>query len=273
MAISVTRSAGPSPSGAVRRWLNLPAICLIAALVVAWQLLVSTGMMKAAFLPSPSSIAVAFIQSLGSGELVANVGHTLSAALLGWLLGCAVGLLLGILLGLFHQAWRFSMATVDFLRSIPAICFVTVSALIFGYSLEMELLVTAYGSIWPVAVTTIEGIRGAERSHQDLSRVLQFSRPRFVLSMLLPSSAGSILVGVRIALALAITLAVASEMVGNPHGLGYALIMEQQALRPAAMFSYLIVVGLLGLLLNGVLIWLARLLMPGIAAAASRSDR
>ena len=71
------------------------------------------------------------------------------------------------------------------------------------------------------------------------------------------------LVGLRLSLSLAVVMAVIAEMVGNPQGLGYAVVREQQALRPAEMFAYVFVIGLIGILMNWALMALARRALPG----------
>ena len=57
---------------------------------------------------------------------------------------------------------------------------------------------------------------------------------------MLPAAASKVIVGVRLGLNLALILAVAAEVVGNPEGLGYGLVIEQQALQPARMFVYFV---------------------------------
>ena len=88
-----------------------------------------------------------------------------------------------------------------------------------------------------------------------------------MLTVLLPSAGGTIIVGLRLALGLALTLAVASEMVGNPAGVGFQLVMQQQALQPANMFAYIITIGLLGVILNRWLILAIRLVHPGLVVS------
>ena len=58
-------------------------------------------------------------------------------------------------------------------------------------------------------------------------------------------------------------MAVVTEMIGNPEGMGYALVREQQALRSDMMFAYLFAIGLTGLALNAMLRGAARALLPG----------
>jgi ABC-type nitrate/sulfonate/bicarbonate transport system permease component len=71
-----------------------------------------------------------------------------------------------------------------------------------------------------------------------------------------------IVVGARISLGLALVLAVVAEMVGNPEGLGYGIVREQQALRPDLMFAYIVTVGLIGIILNAGMLALAEAFFP-----------
>jgi sulfonate transport system permease protein len=72
----------------------------------------------------------------------------------------------------------------------------------------------------------------------------------------------SILVGMRLSLTLALVLAIVAEMVGDPAGLGYAVVRDQQALHPALMFANVVVIGILGMALNTILIQIASLMFP-----------
>ena len=245
---------------------NWPGLVFTIALILAWEVIVVSGLVQLRFLPAPSTIAVDGWGLIVAGRLVPDFLHTLWSATLGWTLGGLLGVLLGLWIGFSTWTWRFSMATVDFLRAIPAISFVPVAALLLGFSLEMELLVTTYAALWPTLANTVEGVRRTSAMHQETGQMLQLSRFRQASSISLPSAAGSILVGLRLSLALALTLAVVSEMVGNPRGMGYALVMTQQALQTGQMFAYIVTIGLTGLLLNGLFGFAVRRLFPGIVA-------
>lgn len=246
------------------RSVNLPGILFIIGLAVIWQVTVATGALKVLFFPAPTEIVGAWLELFMSGQLAQDVGHTLSSAGIGWALGASIGLVLGIWLGMSIRTWRYGMATVDFLRSIPAICLVSVAALLFGFSLQMELMVTIYAAVWPVLINTVEGIRRVDILHLDTARTFRLSRFRTAFTILLPNAGGSIIVGLRLALGLALTLAVASEMVGNPAGIGFQLVLQQQALQPASMFAYIITIGVLGLILNRLLLLVIRIIHPGL---------
>ncbi len=257
---------------AMRR-MNPPAVVTAILILGVWEAAVRSGLVQLTFFPAPSDVAVAFFRLLLSGELPRDLLHTLSAALLGWLIGASIGVLVGLWLGISAASWRWAMITVEFLRSIPAITFVPVAALLFGFSLQMELVVTTYAALWPSLVNAAEGARKTSPLLLDSARTLGLSAARRAFRVVMPGAAGSILIGLQLSLALALTLAVAAEMVGNPHGMGYALVLQQQALHPAAMFAYIVALGLLGLALNYLLLQASRLLLPGIMHALNAGAR
>ena len=63
-------------------------------------------------------------------------------------------------------------------------------------------------------------------------------------------------------------LALVAEMVGNPHGIGYALVTDSKSLQPERMFVSILAIGIAGILLNAVLVNTARLLFRGQMASA-----
>lgn len=257
----------------LRRQLNLPGLLFILAVAFVWEHAVSTGLLSYEFLPAPSSILSATTDLTVSGQLPRDVLHTLVSCLVGWSVGSALGLLLGVWLGLSQPSWRYTMASVEVLRALPAISFVPVVVLLLGFSPRTEYVITTYVVLWPVLVNTIEGVRSVSTGHIEVARMLRMPAVERIRKIILPSAAPTVIVGLRLGLALALALAIVAEMVGNPEGVGYSLILQQQGLQPAAMFSYVMSIGLLGLLLNSGFLALARLVSPGTAALLEMESR
>jgi ABC-type nitrate/sulfonate/bicarbonate transport system permease component len=69
----------------------------------------------------------------------------------------------------------------------------------------------------------------------------------------LPAALGRIGVGMRTGLGIALVVAVTVEIVVNPRGLGYSLIIAQQSMRPDSMYAQLLWVGLIGSTMNHLL--------------------
>ena len=248
-------------------WLGLATIF---AILVVWQLLVSTKIVNYAALPGPIDVWNGFTYLLGPyGGLGSALGHTLHCVLIAWLIAVGAGTLVGMLMALNSTVAEWAGATVDLLRSLPVIALIPVAILIWGTGSKTEIILGAYAGLWPMLINTTGGARSIPPALQDVARSMRLSRAATVRKVILPATATSILVGARLALSTTLVVCVVSEMLGLQSGIGNQLLVEQ--FEQSRAWAYVIVIGVLGILLNFVLVRLVRLLVPGISAASERS--
>lgn len=265
-----------SPPRTQRPWflkINWLGAATLLFLLVMWELLYGVGDITYDFIPAPSQILGAVGELIAEGDFPIAVVHTGLVAVEGWMIAAVIGVVIGVLLGLSSVAWGWTAASIEVLRSFPSITFVPLAVLLFGFSLKMELVVVIYAATWQVLVNTLAGVRAVGPGLRDVARTLHLGALRNIVAIILPAAASKIVIGLRLGLNLALILAVASEVVGNPEGLGYGLTVEQNALQPARMFVYFISVGLLGIVLNLLLQLIIRLLLPGVTAASEGGRR
>jgi sulfonate transport system permease protein len=246
---------------------NIAGLVTLTACVLGWEAAIRSGFIQYQYLPAPSAIAFGAGELIASGELLDATLHTLESVFLGWAAAVGAGLSFGLVLGSSPVLRRYTLATIEVLRPMPAIAFVPVALLLFGFSIETELMVIILPSLWPVLINTMGGLMDVHVRLSEVGRTFRLSHAAILCKVMLPAATPAIMVGARISLTLALVLAVLAEMVGNPAGLGYAVVAQQQALRPDLMFVYVVVIGLLGLILNAVLVGAASLCFPAAAAA------
>jgi len=249
---------------AIANSVNWLGLLTLAVVLLLWEGLAWIGILKFEFFPPPSAIAHGLREVFASGELAAQSYHTLTSVLQGWAIAMAIGVSLGLLLGASPRLRSYSMASVEILRPIPGIAFLPVALLLFGFSTQMELFVIILPVLWPILIGTMSGVMAVPNRLQDVGQTLRLTRFEVIRKILLPAAAPIIFVGARISLTLSLVLAIIAEMVGNPQGLGYAIVSAQQALRPDEMFAYIFIVGILGVAIN-VLATLASRWMPALA--------
>jgi ABC-type nitrate/sulfonate/bicarbonate transport system permease component len=74
-----------------------------------------------------------------------------------------------------------------------------------------------------------------------------------VTKIIVPAVTSRVLVGLRTAVGFALVVAVTVEILINPRGLGYGLMIAQQSLRVDVMYAYLVWLAVLGIAVNALL--------------------
>ncbi|MET0867958.1 MAG: ABC transporter permease subunit [Pseudorhodoplanes sp.] len=226
---------------------------------------------ESSLLASPSAIAAAFWTALLDGTLLHATYATLVTSIAGLALGTLLGLLAGILLGLVRTADRLMEFSIEAFRPIPAVALIPIALLVFGFGYRMEIAIVAFAAFWPVLVLSRAAVAGVEPRLIQVARALGFGIAARIWKIVLPAALPRIFVAFRLAAGIALIVAVTVEIAANPLGLGYSMILAQQTLRPELMLALLVWLGIVGWVMNKLLVWSQfRLFGP---AAAIRIDR
>lgn len=244
---------------------NPSGILVIVAGLALWQVLVVTGVLNLRYLPAPSEIGAEALRLAASGQLFLDMGHTLGTTLIAGAIGAVIGIAVGIVFGLFQSFRLYTASSIDFFRTIPVTALVPVALLIWGPSNLSEVVVAAYAATWPILINTAGGVRSIPTRLYDVAAVLRLPRRAVLTKLIVPAAAQQILVGLRLGIVTALVLAIVAEMLINPQGLGWGVILAQNGLAPARLWAYTLTIGVLAYLLNMLLVVLVRLALPGSA--------
>lgn len=242
------------------------ALLVPLAGVGAWQLLVSTGVLHYDYLPAPVEVGESLVVLAASGELAADLAHTLAVVVLAAAFALALGGVLGFAIGSLPPVRAWLMASVDFLRTIPAVALLPVALLSLGPGPGTELVLATWAAQWPVLVTTAGAVATVPPRLRDVARTLRFTRARALRTIVLPAVLPAWLAGARVAAMIALLVTVVAEMIMTPEGLGGGLVQSMQALDPAHMWAYALTCGVVGAVLNAALRRAVRIGLPGSAA-------
>jgi ABC-type nitrate/sulfonate/bicarbonate transport system permease component len=216
-------------------------------LLLGWELGGRFGSIDVRVFSKPTEVVVAGVGALLNGSMVLATLQTLEAAAFGLALGTVAGIAGGIFLGRKNFIEISSRPTVEILRSIPAIAFTPLALLVFGFGLSMEGTVVAYACVWPILISTLAATRNIEPRLLEVASVLELSPIRRLTSIIIPAVFSRVTVGLRTAIGFALVVSVTVEILVNPRGLGYALIVAQQSFRPDLMYAYLVWLAALGM--------------------------
>lgn len=221
-------------------------IAEVAARATGWE---------SSMLAPPSAIVPAFATALADGTIATATLQTLATSLAGLAIGGILGLLIGILLGFVRTLDRLLEFSIESFRPIPAVALIPIALLVFGFGFRMEIAIVAFAAFWPILILTRAAVAGVEPRLIQVARALGFGVAARVWKIVLPAALPRIFVAFRLSAGIALIVAVTVEIVANPLGLGYNMMLAQQTLRPELMMALLVWLGIVGWGLNQALVW------------------
>lgn len=266
-ALDTARAPWPGPWSGLRPGLRRVALplLLLGLFEAAARRAVALG---SELLAPPSAALQALLGAALDGTLWSTTAFTLGSVALGLLIGGSLGTLGGFWLGLSPRAARASFLGVEMLRSLPALALLPLFLLVYGYGLSLQVCLVAIGTFWPQLLMAQAAVRQVEPQLLELARLLALGPLQRLGKVVVPAALPRLLTSLRLSLAFALQIAVTVEIAGNPHGMGYAMLLAEQSLTPALMIGWLFWIGLIGVLLNAALLRLQRVLdrrMGGLA--------
>jgi ABC-type nitrate/sulfonate/bicarbonate transport system permease component len=179
-----------------------------------------------------------------------DVLPSLGRMLGGYCLAVILGVAAGTALGLSRVLRTAAEPVVEFLRALPAPALIPFALLLFGTGDLSKLFVIVLGTLWPILLNTIDGVRGVEEQQLDMARSYQIPAGARLWRIILPAASPRIFAGMRTSLAIGLILMVVSEMVASSNGIGYFVLQSQRSFAIAEMWSGIILLGVLGFVLN-----------------------
>ena len=228
----------------------------VAVLFLASELLGRAGIVDRSYLPPASTVSARAVELFGDSDFLFNVRVTLTAWALGMLIAIAIAVPLGLLLGSVPAVNTAVRAIVEFLRPIPSVALIPLAGLLLGSGLSMEVPLIVYASSWPILFNTMYGLHDVDPTAKETLRTFGFSRWQVLLKVSLPSAAPFIATGVRLAAAIALILAVSTEILSG-FGDGLGMFIAQAGTVPDGNTDVLagtVWAGTIGLIINMVLV-------------------
>lgn len=248
--------------GRTKRTVILRGMIVPLLLLWVWHWLSTLGPQYAyAFVPL-EQLAASALSLIKSGELLLNIRASLWVAIQSLFIGGAIGLLLGILMAY----WRW----LDFalgpmyhtLRQIPTMGLIPLVGLWFGNTETAKLIIVSMATFEVMLLNSYEGLKRVELRYHELAASLTLSKPQLFRYVLLPAAMASIITGIFHAVAFAWLATVGVELLFTV-GPGISVIMEraQLAERMDIVIICITTIGLLGLTMHQLCVWLANRLM------------
>lgn len=224
----------------------------------------ATASSESVYFPPLQDILVSFRENWLFTRVGSDLVPSLSRVLLGVVIALVAGVLGGLLLGASRTLYRATQTQLEFLRSLPPVLLLPPSLLVLGTGSGMKVFVIALGSVWPILLATTASVRSTDEVTMDMARVFGLGWSARMRSVVLPATLPSVLAGLRTALPIGLVLMVVTELVASTNGIGYFILESQQTFNLTAMWSGVLLLGVLGMTLSLVVVRLEQIVQARI---------
>lgn len=236
----------------------LPALAVIAALIATWWTAVAAT--QSVIFPSPWDVISGAFELLQDGTLWQHIGASLMRVGTGFLLAVCVAVPLGLWMGWVRGAYNTLNPVFQILRPISPIAWIPIAILWFGVGNASPIYLIFISSVFPMIVQTTVGVHTIEQRYLRAAANFGVSRRTLFAQVVIPAVLPQVIVGMRIGLGVAWLVVVAAEMIALRSGLGYMIMDSRNAgNRYDLVVAGMIIIGLIGLSLDGVMRRLERL--------------
>ena len=230
---------------------NLPALMLLLALLMLWQL----GAMKvnaAYILPTPVQI----LQRLWELREPLFLVH-LPATMQVTLLGLAISLVLGLGLAVLMDASAFCQKAIYPLvvasQTIPTTAIAPLFVLWFGYGIWSKVLVTVLITFFPITITVYDGLRSARVEMTELLKTYGADKRDIFFKIKVPCTLPYFFSAIKMAIPMSVIGAAIGEWLGAQSGLGYFSRRMMTQLDGAGVFAPIVLLSIVAMLAVGLI--------------------
>ncbi len=249
-----------------RRVAPLRHLALLAVLLAVWQIasgviLPARDPQMAILLPAPSTLLTTAAALIASGELLRHLLASLQREGIAFLFA-ALAIPVGIAMGWWRAVYTQCYPVFEVLRPIPPLAWIPLSILWFGLSDAQNQFIIFLGMVFPILLSTVEGVRRVDSNLIRAARTLGASEGQLVRRIIVPAALPQILIGVRVGLGVGWMALVAAELVGANRGLGFMINDARSILRTDIVIVGMLTIGLAGLAIDVALRSGAQRLLP-----------
>jgi nitrate/nitrite transport system permease protein len=187
-----------------------------------------------------------------------QIGYSIARVLGGYLLAALVAIPLGFLIGMSPLVYKALDPFIQILKPISPLAWMPLALYTIKDSGISAIFVIFICSLWPMLVNTAFGVASVRREWLNVARTLEVKPIRRAFLVILPAAAPTILTGMRISIGIAWLVIVAAEMLVGGTGIGYFVWNEWNNLSITNIITAILLIGLVGMLLDHLLAWVAR---------------
>lgn len=205
-------------------------------------------------LPTPTDVGQALLEGLRDGSLPRHVGTSLVRVAEGFGIAAVLAIALGLLAAMCGPVRLMLEPVIEFIRPIPPLAFLPMFLVWFGLGEASKVAFIAYTTFFPMFIAVAASVLRVDVMLLRAAASLGARRGDLIRRVVLPAALPGIVIALRVGFGLALFVIVGAEFMGADAGLGHLIMEGRTFFNPAQIVMGALVLGLLGSLVNALLI-------------------
>lgn len=205
-------------------------------------------------LPTPTEVVAVGVALARDGSLHRHLLLSLLRVAEGFGLAALAALALGLVVGLSKPVRLMLEPVIEFVRPIPPLAFLPMFLVWFGLGETSKVAFIGYTTFFPMFVGIASSLLRVDVMLLRAAASLGASRAELLRHVVLPAALPGIVVALRLGFGLALFVIVGAEFMGADAGLGYMIMEGRVFFNPAQIVMGALVLGILGSLVNFLLL-------------------
>ena len=220
---------------------RIKIITSVAALGL-WQAVSVSGLLYEGVVPPPLSVVWSLARQLLDPSLYHDLGITLLESFSGFLIGSFIAIAIGVWLGANSFMRRAYEPYIFALAGTPKVIFLPILFLIFGLGIESKIAKAALSAFFPVVFSAISGYLQINSVYIKVGESFDLKIWQKVRLIYLPAMLPSLVVGLRLGIAMSIIGVLSAEIAYSNVGLGFRLIRYADQFEISNMYATILII-------------------------------
>ena len=248
MASTTEQARSPKASHKLRSSIvdYLPAILLIAALIVFWEIFNVVFDQPDYILPPLHDVLYA-AYAHASDQFLPNAWVTFQEVIIGYLVAVVSGLLIGVGISESTTLRRALLPLVISSQAIPILAIAPVLIIWFGFVMTPKIIIVVLISFFPIVINTVTGLQSVSRDMLYLLDSLSASRWQVLHRVKFPAALPYIFAGLKNSAVISVIGAFVGEYVGAIEGLAPVMILANSAFQTDVVFAAIFYLSFMGI--------------------------
>lgn len=234
-------------------------LAVVAALIAVWLAVWKTGAFHESAFPSPLAVLRGFGEELRSGRLFNDLITSLFRVSCGFAIAVVAGIPMGLWLGQKLAARLAFLPIINFFRNLSPLAWIPFAILWFGVGDAASIFLIFLSAFFPVALATMAAVANIPAVYFRVARDYGLEGAGKLTQVTLPAIMPQVVTTLRVTAGLAWLVVVAAEMIAGRDGLGFAVMDSRNGLRTDLLVVEMIVIGLIGVVIDRVLVQLTKI--------------